>query len=214
MAKNYTTMRTSIYVDGFNLFYRTLKKTPYKWLDLKSLFTKILDDRNEINAIKYFTARVSGKWDPKSPIRQQAYLRALQAYIPEISIIYGHFLTHKIMMPLANPTIGTKRYVKVIKTEEKASDVNIAVHLLNDAWLDRYDCAIIVSNDSDLAEAVKIVKNELKKTIGVIMPGNGTPSKELIQYANFVKKIRQKALSSSQLPDHIPNTTIRKPSVW
>lgn len=207
-------MRTSIYVDGFNLFYRTLKKTPYKWLDLKSLFTKILDDRNEINAIKYFTARVSGKWDPKSPIRQQAYLRALQAYIPEISIIYGHFLTHKIMMPLANPTIGTKRYVKVIKTEEKASDVNIAVHLLNDAWLDRYDCAIIVSNDSDLAEAVKIVKNELKKTIGVIMPGNGTPSKELIQYANFVKKIRQKALSSSQLPDHIPNTTIRKPSVW
>jgi uncharacterized LabA/DUF88 family protein len=194
-------------------FTEPLKKIPYKWLDLKSLFTKILDDRNEINAIKYFTARVSGKWDPKSPIRQQAYLRALQAYLPEISIIYGHFLTHKIMMPLANPT-GTKKYVKVIKTEEKASDVNIAVHLLNDAWLDRYDCAIIVSNDSDLAEAVKIVKNELKKTIGVIMPGKGTPSKELIQYANFVKKIRQKALSSSQLPDHIPNTTIRKPSVW
>ncbi len=57
-------MRTSIYVDGFNLFYRTLKKTPYKWLDLKSLFTKILDSKNEVNAIKYFTARVSGKWDP------------------------------------------------------------------------------------------------------------------------------------------------------
>lgn len=206
-------MRTTIYVDGFNLFYRALKKTQYKWLDLKSLFSKILDKRNEINAIKYFTARVSGKWDPQSPMKQQVYLKALEVWIPEISIIYGHFLTHTVRMPLANPEENTK-FAEVIKTEEKGSDVNIAVHLLNDAWLNRFDCAVIVSNDSDLAEAVKIVKQDLNKVIGVIMPGKGTPSKELIQYATFVKKIRRNALASSQLPHNIPNTNITKPVDW
>ena len=46
----------------------------------------------------------------------------------------------------------SRQFVEVIKTEEKGSDVNLAVHLLNDAWLDRYECAVVVSNDSDLAE--------------------------------------------------------------
>jgi 5'-3' exonuclease len=53
-------MRTYIYVDGFNLYYRSLKNTPYKWLDLKALFRYLLDPKNDIQAIKYFTARVSG----------------------------------------------------------------------------------------------------------------------------------------------------------
>lgn len=48
--------------------------------------------------------------------------------------------------------------VDIIKTEEKGSDVNLAVHLLNDGWLDAYDCAVVVSNDSDLAEAMRLVK--------------------------------------------------------
>jgi hypothetical protein len=29
--------RTYVYVDGFNLYYRALKKTKYKWLNLVSI---------------------------------------------------------------------------------------------------------------------------------------------------------------------------------
>jgi len=47
--------------------------------------------------------------------------------------------------------------VKIVKTEEKGSDVNLAVHLLNDAWLNLYDCAVVISNDSDLAESCRLV---------------------------------------------------------
>lgn len=206
-------MRTIIYVDGFNLFYRALKRTAYKWLDLKALFATILHHRHQITAIKYFTARVSGKYDPQSPIRQQTYLRALQAHIPEMSVIYGHFLTHNVRMPLAQPT-NTARFAQVIKTEEKGSDVNIAVHLVNDAWRDAFDCAVIVSNDSDLAEAVRIVRQERGKTVGVIMPGKGFPSKELIQYAQFVKHIRTGTMKGCQLPNPIPTTRIHKPADW
>ena len=207
-------MRTYIYIDGFNLYYRALKNTPYKWLDLKKLLIQLLDPKNKILAIKYFTALVSGKIDTKQPLRQKTYLRAIQKFIPELSIYYGHFLSHIISAPLAEPPSEQQRFVKIIKTEEKGSDVNLAVHILNDSWLDRYDCAVIVSNDSDLAESLRIVKEQHGKTIGLIIPGKTHPSKELMRYTNFVKRIRKGVLASSQLPDPIPGTSIHKPQSW
>ena len=35
-------MRAYIYVDGFNLFYRALKGTPHKWLNLAALAKRLL----------------------------------------------------------------------------------------------------------------------------------------------------------------------------
>ena len=109
-------MRTINYIDGFNFYYRAVKNTPYKWLDFKSLFEKLLSKNNEITQIKYFTALVSGKTNPQKPIRQQIYLRALQSFIPKIEIYYGHFLTHEVIAPLAQP-INNQRTAKIIKTE-------------------------------------------------------------------------------------------------
>jgi len=206
-------MRTHIYVDGFNLYYRSLIRSPHKWLDLKALFEKLLSSENKINSIKYFTALVSGKFDPQKPIRQKAYIRALEAHIPEIKVHYGQFLTHPVNARLANPK-KSNSYVKIIKTEEKGSDVNLAVHLLNDAWLNKYDCAVVVSNDSDLAEAMRLVKAQHKKMIGLVLPENCFPSKELIKHANFVKKIRKSVLAASQLPNPISGGKIHKPESW
>ena len=84
-----------------------------------------------------------------------------QKLIPEISIYYGHFLSHVVSAPLARPT-HNQRFADIIKTEEKGSDVNLAVHILNDCWLDKYDCAVIVSNDSDLAESLRLIKVALR----------------------------------------------------
>jgi uncharacterized LabA/DUF88 family protein len=207
-------MRTIIYIDGFNFYYRAVKNTPYKWLDFKSLFEKLLSKNNKITRIKYFTALVSGKMHTRKPIRQQTYLRALKSFIPEIEIYYGHFLTHEVIAPLTKPINGL-RTAKIIKTEEKGSDVNLAVHLLNDAWLNQYDCAIVVSNDSDLAESMKLVKEyHSGKVLGLIMPGKGHPSKELMKHSDFVKRIRTGVLKASQLPNPIPVTNISKPNNW
>lgn len=49
-------MRTIVYVDGFNLYYGAVKNTPYRWLDLKALFGRLLEPRNRIIAVKYYTA--------------------------------------------------------------------------------------------------------------------------------------------------------------
>jgi len=65
-----------------------------------------------------------------------------------------------------------------------------------------------------LAESLRLVKTQHKKMIGLITPGKTHPSKELMQYANFNKKVREGILAASQLPDPIPGTTIKKPSTW
>ena len=210
-----TSYKTYVYVDGFNLYYRALIHTPYKWLDIKKLCSSLIDPRHDIIKIKYFTARVSGKLDPNKPIRQNTYIRAIQTYIPEVEVHFGHFLSHDIYAPLANTT--PYKFVKIIKTEEKGSDVNLAVHLLNDAWLNSYDCAIVISNDSDLAESCRLVKEQNKKILGVITPNinpSSNPSHELIKHASFVERIRKSVLAASQLPDLIPGTNIHKPTTW
>ena len=134
------------------------------------------------------------------------------SYIPEVEIYYGHFLEHTVNMPLANPN-GKNRFVDVIKREEKGSDVNLAVHFLNDAWLNRYDCGVIISNDSDLAESVKLVRSQTTKKIGIISPFPRV-SKELKQHSHFQRTIRKNVLASCQLPEKIPNTNITKPQQW
>ena len=207
-------MRTFIYVDGFNLYYRALRKTSYRWLDLHALFEQVLQPHHDILTIKYFTAKVKAtSQDPSKPQRQDAYLRALQYYRPHVEVHYGHFLSHPRHMPLVQP-VRNQRTAHVIKTEEKGSDVNLAVHLLNDGWLDVYDCAVVISNDSDIAEAMRLVRHHHGKLIGLITPGSGGTSRQLGAHAGFVKRIRSSALKRSQLPDPIPGTTLSKPANW
>ena len=90
-------MKVNIYVDGFNLYYGALKNTQFRWLDIAKL-CRIMLPRDHINQIKYFTALVNPRsTDPNQSTRQQTYLRALRT-IPNLEIIYGHFLTHEIML--------------------------------------------------------------------------------------------------------------------
>ncbi len=207
-------MRTFVYVDGFNLYYGALKGTPFKWLDLVALFEKILQPHHDILTVKYFTARVPGTpADQSKPQRQDVYLRALRGYRPEVEVYFGHFLSHRVHAPLAHP-VGNRRSADVIRTEEKGSDVNLAVHLLNDGWLDAYDCAVVVSNDSDIAEAMRLVKEHRGKQIGLMTPGTGRPSRQLMRHADFSRHVRPSAPHWSQLPSPIPGTNIRKPARW
>ena len=117
-------MKTIVYVDGFNLYYGALRGTPYKWLDLAMLCRRLLP-HNQVQRIKYFTARIQARaGDPDGPSRQDVYLRALRT-VPNLEIIYGHFLSNKVRLPLADGS----GFAEVVKTEEKGSDVNIAAHL-------------------------------------------------------------------------------------
>ncbi|HDR9070516.1 NYN domain-containing protein (plasmid) [Burkholderia aenigmatica] len=207
--------RTAVYVDAFNLYFGALKRTPHRWLDLAALCKAYLPN-NDITAIKYFTAKVSARPnDPQQPARQQAYLRALET-LPTVSVIYGHYLSHEVKMRLATPPANGSAYVSVIKTEEKGSDVNLASHLLHDAHLNRFDIAVVISNDSDLCEPIKLVRADLKKIVGVLNP-HKNPSRAILPHIDFIKQIRGKALAASQFPDQLKDgqgNMIQKPAGW
>ena len=209
-------MRTSIYVDGFNLYFSGLKNTTYKWLDIRGLCARILKPENEILHIKYFTANVSPtQTDPKKHLDQQIYLRALRRTTPELEVITGQFTTYKVRKRLVNPPLVGSPHVEVFHTTEKGSDVNLAVHLVNDAWLNKFDCAVVISGDSDLAEAIKLVRtHHPKKVVGVFAPGKRGMSQKLVIESSFIRAISQTALAASQFPHHIPGTTIFKPADW
>jgi uncharacterized LabA/DUF88 family protein len=193
-----SSMKTYVYIDAFNLYFGCVKNTPYKWLDLSKLCA-ILLPHHQIDRIKYFTANIKAlRSSPDAPRRQQVYLRALRT-LTNFEIVYGHFLSHSVRMPLTHPMVGQPRTVEVIKTEEKGSDVKLAIHLLHDAYQNRYECAVIVSGDSDLLAAVEIVKNDLGKPVGVLNPQK-RPSRMLQQHATFYKHIRPGVLAASQFP--------------
>ena len=117
-------------------------------------------------------------------------------------------------MARARPT-PTEKYVRVIKTEEKGSDVNPATHLLHDAHMNRYDIAVVVTNDSDLLEPIRIVRGELRKKIGILNP-HPHPSRALLPHADFIKQIRPGVLKVSQFPAFLTDAhgTFTKPTTW
>jgi uncharacterized LabA/DUF88 family protein len=203
---------TNVYVDGFNLYYGALKGTPYKWLDLMQLCRRLLP-RDQVQRIRYFTAMVNGRGDPQRPARQEAYLRALET-IPELSIHFGLFKTRPALMPLVNP-FGPKKMVSVYRTEEKGSDVNLASYLLLDAFKQECDTAVVISNDSDLAEPIRMAQDELHLNVGVINPH---PAKYRSQdlRGTFFKQLRQSVLGGCQFPPSLTDAigTITKPQGW
>ncbi|MBI4082793.1 MAG: NYN domain-containing protein [Candidatus Lambdaproteobacteria bacterium] len=205
--------RTVVYVDGFNLYYRAVKNTRYKWLDLVKAFSTVLGPTHSIIKVKYFTARVNGRFDSDAPTRQNAYLQALTAFNSNVDIYYGHFLVHPATRRLAIPP---HKQVEVLIPEEKGSDVNLAAHLITDAWLDAFDTAFIVTNDSDIAEAVRLIHvHRATKRVGLIVPGDKTrPANQLLLVCAPVLRLRSGVIKASQLPDPIPGTSIRKPPSW
>ena len=215
-------MKAIAYIDGFNLYYGALKKTPYKWLNIDSLLKSILYDNYSIVGIKYFTARVSSYMaDPEAPRKQANYLRALKT-LPNLEIYQGHFLAHPVYLPLLPEKTNWKQMTskitekaRVLRTEEKGTDVNLACHLLLDAFENKYDSAVIVSNDSDLFTPMEIVKNKFQKKIDVICH-HPKKSAKLCQIADYITGIKKTDLQNNQFPEKLRDERgeFKKPSSW
>ena len=109
--------------------------------------------------------------------------------------------------------------VDVIKTEEKGSDVSLGAHVVWDACSDRIDAAVLVTNDSDLAEPMRIVRKELGISVGLIAPIGAyrRVNRQLRENATFMRNLRDSTLRDCQFPDPVVDAqgkNIRKPSAW
>lgn len=140
-------------------------------------------------------------------------------------------------MRLAAPPPGGPRFARVLKMEEKGSDVNIATYMLVDAFRKDCDQLIVVTNDSDLAEPVRIINKELNLPVGVFNPQSSdtatrnsartgrkikvAPSVTLRKMARFARDIRSEGPTCHMAVSQFPATlfdaagrTITKPSTW
>ena len=201
--------KTIIYIDGFNLYY-SLKKTAFKWLNLQKLSSVCLDPhKHEIVNIKYFTARVKGQLkDPSNTTRQNIYLRALRT-IQNLEIIFGRFKERQVKGFLCHDKSKTpirpKKLVTISKWEEKESDVNVATHLIADGYQNKYECAVLISNDTDLISPLLHIKNNLKKFVIVISPHKSI-HKDLKKLAHFSKTISPETLKKCQFPNKLKDS--------
>ena len=201
-------------MDGLNLYYRALRGTECRWLDIGKL-ARLLLPKHQVGRIRYFTALVSNRPDdPTQAQRQQAYLRALQT-VQDLTIHYGHLLDKRKRRPLARQPQTGPRTVEVLDTEEKGSDVNLASYLLLDGFENEYDVAVVISNDSDLVLPIEMVRRRLARQVGVFDPSRRR-SFELHGAASWYRPLRRGPLSASLFPDTLSDAQgqITKPEGW
>jgi len=227
-------LRTYIYIDGFNLYYRSLKDTSLKWLDIEALCHQLVGVNADIKAIKYFTARIKAQTNSNGAAdRQYCYIEAIKFSNALCEVIEGEYYIRKKKRKLRRsicdkePSCVQDNIVNTLEPEEKQTDVNIAAHMIEDAWLDRYDQAVLISSDTDMMTALKFVGTNYpnireNKKVGLICPTDLRLNakeralkipKSLAKYADWVKTINKEVVELSQLPDAVADN-INKPPAW
>ncbi len=90
-----------------------------------------------------------------------------------------------------------------------------ARRLVHDAFQRTFEVAVLITNDSDLSEPVRIVRQELNLPVGILNP-HQQHSAELKRVATFLKRIRQSDLIASQFSPVLTDAkgTFHKPASW
>jgi len=230
-------LRTKIYIDGFNFFYGCLKGTPYKWLDLHKLFINNIIPSVQIDPKKnvqpewhlvekgvclYTADIIESISDVESVKAQKTYHNALKKLYPNtVNIIKGYYsktrakayLVEEGKQPLDS------EQVTIWKLEEKKSDVNLAIDAYHDVATDSVDMVVIVTNDTDVERCLEKIKELNRDTIiGLVSPNeNINPNQSLKEHADWVyKRITRQSLQEYQLPNIVVGgrRPSRKPVMW
>ena len=177
---------------------------------------------DQIKDIHYFTARIRpNSHDPDKHVRQDTYFRALRT-LPGLHFHEGTYSRKAVKLPRhplpAPPTPPTE--VKVLKIEEKGSDVNLATWLLIDAFDKAFDAAVFITNDSDLAEPIRQVRRKFGYRVMILhscsRPGRW-PSIELrkaisLRGGGTPLVVQEAHLAASQFPPTMTDGPARSTS--
>jgi len=155
------TMKSAVaYIDGFNLYHAidNLGQPHLKWLDLWTLSRSFLRQDEVLIAVNYFSAYAT--WMPASYARHRKYVEALEN--AGVTIFMGKFKERN------QKCHSCKK--EWTAHEEKETDVHISTRIVADAFQDKFDRAILISADSDLAPPLRVIRAETNKQVLVVAP--------------------------------------------
>lgn len=228
-------LRTRVYVDGYNFYYGCLRATPYKWLDLLSLFeshilpSALIEDRGHQLVcdllplgIKYFTAVIveqAAKADDSVSCQARYHTALSKLHGTRIELIKGYYSLTESKSKIVDPD-DPKRWprfcqeITVWKLEEKQTDVNLALQLYHDALTGQVDHVVVATNDTDIAPALRMIRENTSVKVGVVVPTRDhqrVPNTDLVKYAHWTRThITDAELMACQLPRVIGG---RKPTI-
>ncbi len=208
--------RVVVFIDGFNL-YHAIAKNPslkqFKWYNLRKLADQFIDPSKQcITEVFYFSAYCH--WNNDKVARHKIYISFLKRF--GVSTILGNFsqvektfLGKKMRILSINPFfLKWLQFLFPIRIryqtfEEKQTDVNIAVKIVEYGFRDFYDHVFLISGDSDLVSAVKTIKKRFpEKLFTSILPPK-SKGKIIQKVCDYATQITVEDLRNSQLPKQI-----------
>lgn len=212
--------RVTFYIDGFNFYYgiRRARKSDtvwgnFYWIDMVKLCESFLGDGQELVKVVYFTA---SPMTPAKNSRQSAFLNANKLLNGNrFEVIRGKYMDKPFECPNCAYTIH--------KPEEKKTDVNISVRMIEDCITDSTDSLSLVSADTDLIPPLEVIRRNFPdKKIKVYFPPSNF-SRDINDYmlTNINSKPKlliknQRRFSEAIMPDAVSKdgTTFTIPQKW
>lgn len=171
--------------------------------------------------VKYFTALIDGP----SQQKQKIYLEALSS-LPSIEVIMGNFKRKTVECGNTNCPGNLRTNRRFQTYEEKRTDVNLALHMLDDAHQGRCMRFILISGDSDLVPAIELVSAKLptaKIDVYIPVPQDKAGAreraykKELRSVSTSVRALPSQLFQHSLLPNPVivdPGKSAARPLGW
>ena len=129
--------RVAVFIDGSNFYHALKQRFKRASLDFARLVRVLVGKRELVRAYYY-----NAPYDRKHPkAREQQQFFDMLRKTPYLELQLGRL----------QPKRGT--------TVQKGVDVKLAVQMIDFAYHDTYDTAILVSGDSDFVPAVQFVKD-------------------------------------------------------
>lgn len=171
---NETRKKILVLIDGYNYYhkiaaYQRNQKVCVKWLDYKSMLCAAIKGhlKSELFDIEiFFFSAIAKHRGIASQLRHRTYLNALKK--SGVNIVLGEF-KEKYIYPCRDCKQKNSNE-RILKHEEKHTDVNVAITLLEKALTNEFDRAYLLSEDNDYVPAVRRVKELFPEKEIIICP--------------------------------------------
>lgn len=161
-------LRAALYVDGFNFYHaiNNLDRNHLKWISYDTLGRRLAKEAgHRLVGVVYCTAYYTG--DERKKWRHQQLVGAQQVH--GVEVVKGHFIDDSAECRACGNVQGFKT--------EKEGDINVAIHIMRDAFQDKIDHAYLLSADSDQVATVRMFCGQFpRKTMTSIIPPGRKPS--------------------------------------